>query len=201
MQRRDGKYLRSELREWHFPPYVPSCSLVLCRHNVACVSSPGGRGHWVFEVWQRTLAGAGWRHLPSHENAVSFSDRKFRVQPRFHEWKRATFSRGEKVAPAVSDFPSQSVQNASSCAAFFGRHLAGISNTFSVVSVRELQLVFHEPFHRDCQWTSRIILFFPASSSQMLWCLFRISLVRLSEVSISYTLLKCASVNVYCPWL
>lgn len=36
-----------------------------------CVLSTGGRRHWVFEVWKRAVARAGWCHLPPHEDAVS----------------------------------------------------------------------------------------------------------------------------------
>lgn len=38
---------------------------------IYCVLSTGGRRHRVFEVWKRAVAGAGWRHLPPHEDVVS----------------------------------------------------------------------------------------------------------------------------------
>ena len=38
---------------------------------IYCALSAGGRRHWVFEVWEGAVAGAGRCHLPPHEDAVS----------------------------------------------------------------------------------------------------------------------------------
>lgn len=57
------------------PPRLPrNLFSYFCRQTAyfaLCMPSTGSRGHRVFEVWQRAVAGAGWRHLPPHEDPVS----------------------------------------------------------------------------------------------------------------------------------
>ena len=44
-----------------------------CKPLIYCVLSADGRRHRLFEVWERSLVGSGWRHLPPHEDVVSSS--------------------------------------------------------------------------------------------------------------------------------